>query len=89
MSIFSKSFRRLGVMDAKELELRSIYRSSSSAKLREISASRGATTPERAIVDQILADRLFWRRFWTSGLVAWLSLVVSIIALVFTLCRKA
>jgi len=25
--------------------------------------------------------RIFWKKFWTSGIVAWLALVVSIVAL--------
>ena len=35
-----------------------------------------------------LERRDFWRKFWTHGLVAWLALVVSIIALVCSIALK-
>jgi hypothetical protein len=75
-------------MDILEKELRQTYRKHSTAKLREIRESRGKTTPERAIIDQILIDREFWQKFWTSGVVAWLSLAVAITALIISLCHK-
>ncbi len=75
-------------MDDKELELRRQYEALSSAKLREIRACRAPSSGEHAILSQILEDRDFWRRFWTSGIVAWLSLAVAVTALIVSLWRK-
>jgi hypothetical protein len=88
MSIFSRIFNCLVVMDERELKLRRDYLTASNAKLREIRESRGPATPERAIIDEILSERAFWHKFWTSGIVAWLSLVVAITALVISLWHK-
>ena len=82
-------FMRSVVMEAIELKLRKEYMRTSSAKLREIRTCRGAATPEYAIIDQILYERDFWHRFFTNGLVAWLSLAVALTALILTLFKKS
>ena len=74
-------------MNAKELELRQIYSTHTSAHLRTIRACRSNGSTEAGIIDEMLAERDFRRRFWTSGIVAWISLGLSIAAFVFSLLR--
>lgn len=75
------------VMNGKELELRRTYRRHTSAELRTIRACRSNGSTGAGVIDEMLAERDFWRRFWTSGIVAWISLGLSIAAFVFSLIR--
>ena len=72
-------------MDTQEQELRREYQKHSNAKLREIRACRKDSTLEAAVIDQMLHEKEFWQRFWTSGIVAWISLGISIAAFVVSL----
>ena len=87
MSILSSIFNRSGVMDKREVELRCEYQRHSTAKLREIRGCRRDGLPESAVLDQMLHEREFWQRFWTSGIVAWVSLAVAIAAFIVSLTR--
>jgi hypothetical protein len=79
-------------MDRYELEIREMraaFRKHSTSMLREIRASKKDTTREAAVLDQMLHERAFWQKFWTSGIVAWVSLAVSVAAFIVSLMRHA
>ena len=80
MSIFSNIFSCSRVMDANELRLRKHYAALTTAKLREIKAIHRETSAESSVLHQVLYEREFWRKFLTSGIVAWFSLGVAIYA---------
>jgi hypothetical protein len=74
-------------MDKEELRCRELFRNYSTAKLRKIQANYKDGTQEQATVEQMLHERDFWKKFWTSGIVAWISLGVSITALILVWTR--
>jgi hypothetical protein len=80
-------FKRSYVIDGEESRLRDEYSKLSSAKLRATQGSRMAGTPEHGLIEQMLYERDFWRRFWTSGVVAWVSLGISLLVLILHLSK--
>jgi hypothetical protein len=74
-------FRRSYVIDDDEVKLRQLYKSKSHAELRRIQACRQPQDKEYGVIMQMLDERDFWKRFWTSGIVAWIGLALSLLSL--------
>jgi ABC-type glycerol-3-phosphate transport system permease component len=75
-------------MRPEEAKLRDELQSRSDADLRETLGHQSPGTLAHGVISQMLHEREFWHKFWTSGIVAWLSLVLSIIALVVSAFTK-
>ena len=76
------SWNRRVAISEKEMKLREEWERLSNAQLRTILACRSPGSDDAGVLSEMLEERKFWRRFWSSGIVAWLSLIVAIVALV-------
>jgi hypothetical protein len=74
-------------MEAEELKLREQLKQRSLANLRETLGHQSPGTTAHGVISQMLQEQEFWQKFWTSGIVAWLSLGISIIALIISFQR--
>jgi hypothetical protein len=74
--------KRSYVIDSEEVKLREMYSKMSDAKLREIQSQKVPHCQQHAVLAQVLYERDFWKRFWTTGLPGWIGLGISSILLV-------
>ena len=78
-------FKRSVVISDEELKLREQLKNRSPAHLRETLGHQSPGTAAHGVISQMLHEHEFWQKFWTSGIVAWLSLAVAITALIISL----
>jgi len=69
-------------MDKEELRCRELFKDYSAAKLRRTRARYKDGTQEQATIEQMLHERDSSKKFWTGGIVTWISLGVSIAGLI-------
>jgi hypothetical protein len=81
-------FKRSYVIENEEIKLREFYEKLSSARLRSVQGSRHAGTPEHGVIAEMLEEREFWKRFWTGGVISWISLAVAVLALYLNLKHR-
>jgi hypothetical protein len=65
-----------------------MYRKMSDARLREEQSHRVAHCKQHAVLEQILYERDFWKRFWTAGLPGWIGLGISLFLLILHLVGR-
>ncbi len=80
--------KRSIVIDSEEIALRKNYKMMSDAKLREIHSHRVPYCQQRAVLEQILYERDFRKKFLTSGLPGWIGLGISLFLLILHLLGR-
>ena len=66
-------------MDSEEIKFREAFKSASNAKLRELQSTTVPYSQKHNVIAQMLHERDYWKQFWTSGIVAWVSLGISLL----------
>jgi len=57
-------------------------------QLREIIGSNRPGTDFHAAAETQLAKMLWWRDFWTKGIVAWIALIIALISLIWQIAKE-